>query len=63
MELYLVCTNESTQGEMYAPNNIIPLSVGVRHTPNTSHISLCADMVSIKLSLEGKKKDYLLRAK
>lgn len=47
---------------MYAPNNIIPLSIGVRHTPNTSHISLCADMVSIKLSLEGKK-DYLLRAK
>lgn len=65
MEFYLSYTQKTTQGEMHAPNNIIPPSVRVRHTPNTSHISLCAvctDKVSIKLLVGRQKWLHLLRA-
>lgn len=65
MEFYLSSTHKTTQGEMHAPNNIIPLSVRVWHTPNTSHISVCAvcaDKVSIKLLVVRQKWLYLLRA-
>lgn len=65
MEFYLSSTHRTTQGEMHAPNNIIPLSVRLWHTPNTSHISqcaLCADKVSIKLLVVRQKWLDLLQA-
>lgn len=39
MEFCLSSTRTSTQGEMHAPNNMIPLLVYLWHTPNTPPLS------------------------
>lgn len=41
MEFYLSYTHKSTQGEMHAPNNIIPLSVSQKHSKHFPYLSMC----------------------
>lgn len=57
MELYLVCTHKSTQGEMYAPNNIIPLSVSQTHSEHLPYLSVCRH--GINKALVGRQKKII----